>query len=161
MKRATRVDAATKSEAGCARVTVPFETGSVYLASTDREGGDLRLVWQKGDKALPVPPGLYRIRNWSIEREHGEETWILSVTSPSGIGIEIKAGEELALDLDPKVHVEGLLERHKKRSRLQLTIRGGHGCGLSVLRKDRLVEIGYRIDSTDGHELGKGVMTYG
>lgn len=162
MKPATRIDASTKPPTGPAgRVTAPFEAGSVLLGAVAIDGDAIRLVWKKGDKALAVPAGRYMVRHWSIEKQHEGETWIMSVSGPTGRVVEVKAGEELALDLDTKVHVQGQLRRHGKSTRLQLSITGGDGMGLSVIRKDKLVEIGYRIEGANGKEVGKGVMTYG
>lgn len=162
MKTATRIDASSKPPAGPAgHVQAPFEAGSVFLGAVAHGGEAIRLVWKKGDKALAVPAGRYTVRNWSVEREHEGETWIMSVSGPGGPAIEVKAGEELALDLDSKVHVQGQMRRHGNSARLQLSITGGNRMGLSVIRKDKLVEIGYRIEGADGREAGTGVMTYG
>lgn len=161
MKRAARVDASTKPEPECGRVSVPFEAGSVYLACLDRPGDDRRVVWTKGDKAHPVPAGRYQVRHWSIEMEHEGQTWILSITPQSGPAIAVMAGEDLFLDLNTRVHVDGRFARHAKASRLELSIHGGNQMGLSVIRGDKRVEIGYRIEGRDGQEVSKGVMTYG
>lgn len=133
----------------------------MLLGAVAKDGDAIRLVWKKGDESFAVPAGRYMVRHWSIEREHEGETWILSVSGPTGLVVEVKAGEELALDLDTKVHVQGQLRRHGKSARLQLSITGGDGMGLSVIRKDKLVEIGYRIEGANGKEVGKGVMAYG
>ncbi|GEM_PF-4505330 len=157
-----RIDASTKPPAGpSGQVTAPFEAGSVFLGAAAEGVDDVRLVWKKGDKALAVPAGRYKVRNWSVEKDHQGETWILSVSGPMGAWIQVQAGEELALDLDTKVHVQGQLRRHGKSARLQLSITGGNGMGLSVIREGKLVEIGYLIEGSDGREVGKGVMTYG
>ncbi len=162
MKPALRIDASSKPPAGpSGRVTAPFEAGSVLLDPRTHGGDSVRLVWKKEDKGLAVPAGRYVASHWSIEKEHQGETWIMSVSGPGGPEIEVKAGEEVALDLDTKVHVQGQLRHHGKSARLQLGITGGNGMGLSVIKKDKLVEIGYRIEDAKGREAGKGVMTYG
>jgi hypothetical protein len=161
VKRATRIEATSESTADCGRVSVPFEAGSVYLGHLERKDGDVHLVWKKGDKALPVPAGRYTVRHWSIEKEHQGELWILSVSSPTGRAILVTDGEDLALDLDTKVHVSGHFVHHGKAARVELSITGGDGNGASVVRKDRLIEVGYRIEDKDGGEVAHGVMTYG
>ena len=160
MKPATRIDGKAGREDGkkYGTLTVPFEIGSVYLASAERGGdGDFRVVWSEGG-AREVPIGVYRATNYQVEKAKDGIDWMLSGKSDRLVRIE--EGKETRLDLDVRAHLAFSLKITHHGALVQLGITGD-GEGLSIVRNGRLVELRYRALDADRKELSAGPMKYG
>lgn len=157
MKPATRIDAKSKPEDGkkYGKLTVPFDTGSLYLAST--ESGDVRVVWNGGG-AREVPVGRYRATHYQIEKTKDGIDWTLSGKSDKLVVIE--DDKETRVDLDTRAHLAFSLRITHHGAQVQLGIKGD-GEGLSIVRDGRLVDLPYKLLDGDQRELSAGSMKYG
>ncbi len=157
VKPATRIDGKGKREDGkkYGTLSVPFETGSVYLASAER--GDFRVVWNGGG-VREVPVGRYRATHYQVEITKDGIDWLLSGKSDKPV--EIADGKETRLDLDVRVHLAFSLKITHHGALVQLMITGD-GAGLSIIRNGRLVDLRYQLLDGDRRELSAGPMKYG
>lgn len=157
MKPANRIDGKGKREEGrkYGTLTVPFDTGSVYLASAEQ--GDVRVVWNGGG-SREVPVGRYRATHYQVEKTKDGTDWILSGKSDEPV--EIVGDKETRLDLDVRAHLSLSLKMTHHGTQVQLGITGDGG-GLSIVRGGRLVDLRYKILDADRRELSAGSMKYG
>jgi len=168
-KPAPRIDVSVGPDKRSGLVAPSFDRGAVLLVAEDRDIDPprLRLVWREEDarRALPVPPGKYRIFNYVIERTHEGADWILSGSSSRGPSLTVETGEETPLAIDDRVHVGFSASATRSGISAQMMVSGHAGMGLSVLNSgisetDRRPAPEYALFAGE-REIARGILSYG
>lgn len=151
--RPVAVDGSRAPAADEARVTAKLAHGEVFLK--DDSGAVLRLVWSGDGESRAVPAGRYRLFGYRIV----DGDWMISATGGKR-AVELKAGAELALAIDPRVHVEVAAMAGGAERALNVSVRGNDGLGLSVYRDGRRIELPFVVERGE-EALVKGNLAYG
>jgi len=156
------VTSSPESLADSVGVVVPgFERGAVILRDQSRQV--FRLSWEEkdsagGDRRRALPAGTYTLAGYRLirEDEHGK-TWHLSATAPAGRAIEVVAGVETQIDLDPTIRIR----KHIQGKKLQVQIRGEGKMGLSIYSEGKRVPIAFELKDARGRAVESGKIEYG
>ncbi len=141
-------------------MTPSFDRGALLLR--DEEGTVLRLSWEEeagadADRRRALPAGDYKLISYRILLQDGEETWHLSATHSKIQEVTIQPGEDLRIEVDPRIHITGRIGH----GRVSIAVQGEHKAGLSIYKDGRRIPMGYRIVGADEKELASGDYRYG
>jgi hypothetical protein len=148
----------TQAEEGLGTLTPGFERGDLFLTSAD--GTALRLSWtgaEGEERTRALPAGEYVLKTYRIVRTKGDELWHISATSPSIQRLKVKAGANLAVEVDETIRLRAKLGSQ----RAQMTIQGQNGAGLTIYRDGKRIPIDYRVVDDAGEVVASGRMRYG
>jgi hypothetical protein len=165
--KARKIEDDSNAPADSSFVTVSFDRGSVYLTPLFCEAPSLRLVWTGRLPARrPVPPGTYRVSNYVIERVYEGRPWMISCSGTEGPVVNVVAGSEERIEIDPRLHLDWTATRTKDRIDLALVFTGHDGMLASLFdigngTTDRRRPATFRILSADNSVLGTGALSYG
>jgi hypothetical protein len=143
-------------------VAASFPSGSLVLVSKSES---VVLAWKEDDKdrRRGVPPGTWRWRSTRIERVKDAESWFLSSSQGKGAEFRFKADGEPPMQLvaEGKAVFAGSAKKDRGALQLGFDLKDEGGYGISVYRKDRRIEVKWRLLGKDGKEIAAGAMNYG
>jgi len=146
---------------GKAVVVPSFEAGTIVLSSKEES---VVLSWKAddGDRRRGVASGAWRRRSTRIERGKDGEAWFLSSTG-SGPEVRFDAAAEapVVLKQEGRALFTGSAKRQNGALQLGFDLKDEGGRGISVYRKDRRIEVRWRLLGKDGKEIAAGGMTFG
>ncbi len=157
------MEASSSPAAGAGFVTSSFEDGYVILVEQGQALSDgVRVVWSKGDREQrrAVAPGRYQVRRYVISRRDKEGVeWNVWAT---GLGreVEVRAGAETRIELDPDVTVKTHFMWAGAKVGLGGGFKGDSGMGLSLVRDEARVALPFQVSSA-GRVNGTGEGAYG
>jgi hypothetical protein len=138
-----------------------FERGAALLR--DPGGKVWRLSWEEpeaagADRRRALPAGSYELVGYRLIRaDQAGVAWHVSATGPNGRAIEVAAGKEARLELNPTIRIGKRLQG----KRLAVEVRGEEKMGLSIYRDGRRVPIAFRLLDERGREVDSGKIEYG
>lgn len=143
------------SDSKKAFVTPNFDDGEVFLRNDKNQF--FRLQWTKKDKKRKryLAPGTYRLTGYRIV----DGKWFISSTTGKK-ELTLEAGKEATLDIDSSVTV-GLKVKPGSQLRLQMTVTGYGGAGVSIYYKGKRIPIPYVVEGGGKKVLASGTMKYG
>jgi hypothetical protein len=144
---------------GKAVVVPSFEAGTIVLSSKEES---VVLSWKAddGDRRRGVAAGAWRRRSTRIERAKDGEAWFLSSTSPN-LDVRLATESPFVLKQEGKAFFTGSAKRDKGALQMGFDLKDEGGRGISVYRKDRRIEVRWRLLGKDGKEIAAGAMNYG
>ena len=157
------MNAKTKKKKGDGTVTVNFPKGAVLLVPRreDSAPGPVRLVFSKKKEALPVPPGTYRVMNYTIEKTYKGKYWALSGSGPNGRIIKVRRGKKTKVTIDARVRLNVSAARNTKGIMCCAGVQGDSGMGLTVIGGDARVPMTFKFFNGAGKTVKDGNMAYG
>ena len=153
------IRSASAPEKGAGTLTVGFREGDLFLENED--GRAYRLSWTcaepMSNRTRSLPAGVYRLRTYRICGQKNGESWHISGTAPTVRKITVRAGENVAVDIDERITLK---KRIGKRS-VSVGIGGDKGVGLTIYREQKRIDMGYRLMNRANDKLAAGSMRYG
>ena len=144
-------------------VVVPsFEAGTIVLSS---KAESVVLCWKEDekDRRRGGPPGKWAWRSTRLERKLEGEPWTFSACGGQGpeVPMDAVSGPPTELTQEGKAAFKGTAKRQGAAIQLGFELRDGGGLGISVYRKERRIDVRWRLLGKDGKEIAAGTMNYG
>ena len=146
-------------------VVVAPAGAEVALLVRNPDGEPLRLSWERvegrepsADRRRALPAGVYSVvgLRW-IDRSRGGEVWHTSATGRQLGDLDVEAGEEQVLELDPTIEIS----RGLGGGQVAMGITHPSGAGLSIYKDGRRIPIEFRLVAANGRIVASGSMRYG
>ena len=139
-----------------------FARGAILLKPRRKDSapGPVRLVFSKKDEALPLPPGVYRVKNYTIETTHEGTYWALSGSGMHGKVVRIRRGKASTLEIDSHVRLNVVASRTDEGVGCCAIVQGDGDMGLTVIRDTKRVPISFEVRDRDGKRIDGTDMTY-
>lgn len=147
------VDGALEANEDEASVTASFARGEVFLK--DDAGDVVRLVWDGDEGPRAVPAGRYRLFGYRIV----DGDWMVSATGGKRV-LELDAGEDVALEVDRRVHVDVAFNSRKGEPGVNATLKGADGLGLTIYREGKRIDLPLIVTRGD-QPLTRADLKYG
>jgi len=145
-------------------VLVPVLAPGVYACAAfleDEHGLVRRLSWEsegERDRRRALPAGKHKLVGYRLlARDAAGVAWHVSAGGKTLRTLELAAGEETRLEIDPTIHVQ---RRLSGRS-VSVAVQGEAASGLSIYRDGKRIPLGYRLLGAQGEVLAEGPITYG
>lgn len=141
-------------------VVPSFESGAVLLRAED--GNVVRLSWEdesaNSDRRRELAAGRYALVGYRlIARDERKQTWHVSASAVKGVTIEVQAGRENTLEVEPTIQI---VERMQSDG-LSVSVQGVGGAGLSIYKEGKRIPLGFRRLDGKGQALAEGKIHYG
>jgi hypothetical protein len=167
VKPPTAVTRAPGKDAGAAGLITPgFEEGTLFLKNA--AGHVFRLEWGKEDgKTSPdrrraLPAGEYSLTGYRLVRRDAKGVeWFLGASGMELRQLTIAAGKEERIAVDEAIHLTASAKAGKDEVKIHAKIAGEKGCGLTIYRGGKRIDLAYRLADAAGKELAAGLMAYG
>lgn len=149
-----------------ATVSPDFETGELFLrrrtADRHHAGPLYRLAWLEGDeredRRRALPPGEYELVGYRLfQRDEDERPWHVSATGRILRGLELEAGSDHPIEIDPTIHVR----QRFTGGRLTAAVQGQRHAGLSIYADGARIPLGYSVLDDAGRVRARGSLEYG
>ena len=106
----------------------------------------------------PLPAGRYTLVGYRILADDAEgDPWHVSATGGSIREVVVESGVNRDLGIDASIRIATRVHA----GRIQVSVQGEHGAGLSIYEEGRRIPIGYRLLDASGTELASGRIEYG
>ena len=146
-------------------VVPQFKEGTLLLEGAG--GKKLRLVWEKPkqkkiDRRRALPPGKYRIRNYTLSKQDKAGTrWLVSATGHSIRQILIKKGRTTPVNIGQMIYLKPRAKFRGRNLHVGIAVQGDHHSGLTIYKAGKRIPIKYSISDSKNRELTSGVLKYG
>jgi len=157
------IDRAPDAVAADEAVLVPALAEGVRGAAAflrDERGLVRRVSWERdeADRRRALPAGTYELVGYRLlARDAAGVAWHVSAGGKTLRTLELAAGEETRLELDPTIH----LQRRLNGRAVEVAVQGEAQSGLSIYRDGKRIPLAYRVLDARGAVLAEGPITYG
>ncbi len=141
-----------------------FKEGTLLLESTT--GKKIRLVWEKSQakksNLRALPPGKYRLRNYTLTREDRAGTrWMLSATGRAIRQIHVRNGRTTLVKIPQTIFLKPRARVRGGNLHVGVSIQGEHHSGMTIYKAGKRIPIRFSLKDADKRELASGNLKYG